>query len=88
MWSSENENPEALLNLDPRLLLGGLPPALKLREEQLGLLGRKLQTLAGAVYLGDHTALCPILGVYKLNVDTRDIGFASNLLLDGYWNLG
>jgi FkbM family methyltransferase len=85
---AENENPEALLNLDPRLLLGALPPALKLSEEHLGLLGRKLQTLAGAVYLGEHTALCRILGVYKLYVDTRDIGFASNLLLDGYWELG
>jgi FkbM family methyltransferase len=39
------------------------------------------------VYLGDHTALCRILGRYKFYVDTRDQGFGSNILLDGFWEM-
>ena len=39
------------------------------------------------VYLGDHTALCRILGRYKFYVDTRDRGFGSNVLLDGFWEM-
>ena len=39
------------------------------------------------VYLGDHTALCRILGRYKFYVDTRDEGFGSNILLDGFWEM-
>jgi FkbM family methyltransferase len=42
---------------------------------------------AQSTYLGDHTALCRILGRYKVYVDTRDTGFASNLLLDGFWEM-
>jgi FkbM family methyltransferase len=40
---------------------------------------------ANPVYLGANTALCSCIGLFKLYVDTRDRGFASNLLLDGYW---
>ena len=39
------------------------------------------------VYLGAFTALCRILGRYKFYVDTRDEGFASNILLDGFWEM-
>ncbi|MFD9896915.1 FkbM family methyltransferase [Mesorhizobium sp. NPDC059025] len=39
------------------------------------------------VYLGDHTALARILGRYKLYVDTRDRGFGSHILLDGFWEI-
>ncbi|WP_131196195.1 FkbM family methyltransferase [Lichenihabitans psoromatis] len=39
------------------------------------------------VYLGDHTAVCRILGRYKFFVDTRDHGFGVNLLLDGFWEM-
>jgi FkbM family methyltransferase len=42
---------------------------------------------AQSAYLGEHTALCRILGRYKVYVDTRDTGFASNLLLDGFWEM-
>lgn len=42
---------------------------------------------AQPVYIGDHTALCRILGRYKFYVDTRDQGFGSNLLLDGFWEM-
>ncbi|WP_353227690.1 FkbM family methyltransferase [Novosphingobium sp.] len=41
----------------------------------------------GCVYLGDHTVLCRVLGRYKVFVDTRDIGLASHLMLDGYWEM-
>jgi FkbM family methyltransferase len=40
-----------------------------------------------SAYLGDHTALCRVLGRYKIYVDTRDTGFGSNLLLDGFWEM-
>jgi FkbM family methyltransferase len=40
-----------------------------------------------STYLGDHTALCRVLGRYKIYVDTRDTGFGSNLLLDGFWEM-
>jgi FkbM family methyltransferase len=40
-----------------------------------------------SAYLGNHTALCRVLGRYKIYVDTRDTGFASNLLLDGFWEM-
>jgi FkbM family methyltransferase len=39
------------------------------------------------VYLGDHRALCTIVGRYKFFVDTRDIGFATHILTDGFWEM-
>jgi FkbM family methyltransferase len=53
----------------------------------LGKLVERCRTNVGAVYLGDHTSLCRCLGLFKLYVDTRDKGFAVNLLLDGGWEL-
>lgn len=41
--------------------------------------------LASPVYVGHDTALCRILGRYKMYVDTRDITIAAHLLLEGYW---
>src|SRR5207248_2653279 len=38
-------------------------------------------------YIGDHQALCRILGRYKLFVDTRDQGLCAHLLLDGFWEM-
>jgi FkbM family methyltransferase len=38
-----------------------------------------------SIYMGDHLLLCKILGRYKIYVDSRDIGIASNLIMDGYW---
>jgi FkbM family methyltransferase len=40
-----------------------------------------------AVYLGDDTALCRILGCYKFFVSTKDIGFGSHVMLDGFWEI-
>ncbi|WP_454850996.1 FkbM family methyltransferase [Rhizobium binxianense] len=45
-----------------------------------------LQRVTSA-YLGDHTALVRVLGRYKLYVDTRDRGFGSHILLDGFWEI-
>lgn len=38
-------------------------------------------------YLGDHTVLCRILSRYKMFVDTRDLGLATHLMLEGYWEM-
>jgi FkbM family methyltransferase len=40
-----------------------------------------------SAYLGDHIGLCRMLGRYKFYVDTRDRGFGSNILLDGFWEM-
>ncbi|MBB3609298.1 FkbM family methyltransferase [Rhizobium sp. BK602] len=40
-----------------------------------------------SAYLGDHTALVRALGRYKLYIDTRDRGFGSHLILDGFWEI-
>ena len=40
-----------------------------------------------SAYLGDNTALTRILGRYKFFVDTRDHGFGSHILLDGFWEI-
>lgn len=75
----------------PRWARRGLRPANRLRhplewanDPDFDLEGYS-RSLASPVYLGDHTALCRILGFHKIFVDTRDTGFAANLLLDGYW---
>ena len=47
----------------------------------------EIRGLCRTSYLGDHQALTRILGRYKLYVDTRDIGIASHLMLDGYWEM-
>lgn len=46
-----------------------------------------VQQLANSAYLGDYTAIARILGRYKLYIDTRDRGFGSHLLLDGFWEI-
>jgi FkbM family methyltransferase len=47
----------------------------------------EIRALCQTAYLGDHEALCRILGRYKIYVDTRDIGIASHLMLEGYWEM-
>jgi len=46
-----------------------------------------IRALCNPAYLGDHTALCRVLGQYKMFVDTRDIGVAPHLLIDGIWEM-
>jgi FkbM family methyltransferase len=36
-------------------------------------------------YLGDHLSLCRVLARYKMYIDTRDMGIAPHLMMDGYW---
>ena len=36
-------------------------------------------------YLGDHLLLCKVLTKYKMYVDTRDLGIAPHLIMDGFW---
>ena len=50
-------------------------------------LERRIRALNQAVYLGEATALCRLLGRYKFYVDTRDVGFGAQVLLDGYWEI-
>jgi len=46
-----------------------------------------IRSLCQTAYLGNHVALCRILGRYKMYVDTMDDGVASHLMLDGYWEM-
>lgn len=47
----------------------------------------EIRALCQTAYLGDHEALCRVLGRYKMYVDTRDVGIASHLMLEGYWEM-
>lgn len=46
-----------------------------------------IRSLCQSAYLGNNTALCRSLGRYKIYVDTQDVGMASHLLLDGFWEM-
>lgn len=46
-----------------------------------------VRSLCQNACLGDHTALCRVLGRYKMFVDTADTGLSSHLLLDGFWEM-
>lgn len=48
---------------------------------------RRVRERIRPIYLGNHRALCTILGRYKFFVDTRDLGFATHLLTDGFWEM-
>jgi FkbM family methyltransferase len=48
-------------------------------------LENRCRALTNPVYLGNDTALCRVLGSYKMYLDTNDTGFGSHVLLDGYW---
>ncbi|HET9018324.1 MAG TPA: FkbM family methyltransferase [Acetobacteraceae bacterium] len=46
-----------------------------------------IRRLCVNAYLGDSSALCRVLGRYKMFVDTGDIGLSTHLLIDGYWEM-
>jgi FkbM family methyltransferase len=46
-----------------------------------------IRGLCSSAYLGGDTALCRVMGRYKMLVDTRDDDISAHLLLDGYWEL-
>ncbi|WP_439575621.1 FkbM family methyltransferase [Phreatobacter sp.] len=45
------------------------------------------RSAAQPFYLGNGIALARVLGRYKVYLSTEDRGFASHLLLDGYWEM-
>jgi FkbM family methyltransferase len=60
----------------------------------LGDLSARRAPLAAAIRARCHsipidetTQLCRVLGRYKMFVDSRDLGLAPHLMLDGYWEL-
>lgn len=65
------------------------PPisALELKTADRSALEDRCRALTNPVYLGNNTALCRVLGQQKIYLDTEDIGFASHLLLDGFWEM-
>jgi len=42
-------------------------------------------SFADHAYMGNHIQLCKVLSKYKMYVDTRDVGIAPHLILDGFW---
>ena len=59
---------------------GALGKRLALVEAQL----RRLE-LSQTIYLGDHEALTRLHTGHRIYVDTRDVGIASHLMLEGRW---
>ena len=48
---------------------------------------KEIRARARAVYLGDHLTLARVLGQSKMLLPTTDVGFASHLMLDGFWEI-
>jgi FkbM family methyltransferase len=46
-----------------------------------------IRSLCRSAYLGDGTAICRVLGRYKIYLDTADVGHSGHLLLDGHWEM-
>lgn len=46
-----------------------------------------IRGLCSNAYLGKDTAVCRVLGRYKMYVDTNDVGLSVHLLIDGYWEM-
>lgn len=60
------------------------------RRERLNLRQKNeaaIRALCSAVYLGGDTALCRVLGRYKMYVDVNDRSVSAHLMLDGYWEM-
>lgn len=59
--------------------------------EQLRAIGDRTRTEAAirgrcmVVHVDEHTAVCRILGRYKMYVDLRDRAFVPHLMFEGYW---
>jgi hypothetical protein len=47
----------------------------------------EIRATCRTVYIGENEALTRILGRYKMYVDTRDIGIASHLMMEGFWEM-
>ena len=60
------------------------PPAAPTQMEMTAAAAR---AQAKSMYLGDHTAMCKVLGKHLMYVDTRDFALAPHLMWDGFWEL-
>ncbi len=58
-----------------------------LRHLERGAIEAQVSAQAKSIYLGDHTALCRILGRQLIYVDTRDYAHASHLMWEGFWEM-
>lgn len=59
--------------------------ASSIRDLSRGEAERRIRARCVAHYLGDHEILCRCLGQFKMFVDSRDVGFASHIIMDGFW---
>lgn len=80
------------VNESQRTILGAIREArlispLELASVDRFVLENRCRALTSPVYLGGDTALCRVLGLYKIYLDTNDTGFASHVLLDGFWEM-
>lgn len=46
-----------------------------------------IRALCHNAFLGNHQSLCRVLGRFMMYVDTRDTGFASHMLMNGFWEI-
>lgn len=67
---------------------GELVRLAELRNLGCKALERRSRAAAQAVYLGDNTVLCRVLGRFKLFVRADDDGFGAHVMLDGVWESG
>ena len=74
---------------------GHRPPSAKLRLFSPAFLNRRdrtdnearIRALCANAFVGDSTAVCRVLGRYKMYVDTLDVGLSVHLVMDGYWEM-
>lgn len=46
-----------------------------------------IRSLCFSAYLGERTALCRVLGRYKMFVDTDDLSLSMHLMAEGFWEI-
>ncbi|MGR6035709.1 MAG: FkbM family methyltransferase [Candidatus Nitrosoglobus sp.] len=47
----------------------------------------KIRSLCHNAFLGHQESLCRVLGRFLMYVDTNDMGFASHMLMNGFWEM-
>jgi FkbM family methyltransferase len=57
------------------------------RQEDRTLIETYCRDRARSSYLGDHTAICRVLGELLMYVDTRDLSLTPHMLMNGYWEM-
>jgi FkbM family methyltransferase len=81
----------AVLESDLTALRGGVPAVLIPPRQLLALPRDKAESVTRThvrpMLLGDHRALSIILARYKFFSDTRDVGFGTHILTDGFWEM-